>query len=178
MGRKNILTRTAFLLLITITAVQVIKFANAESYWQQAKNAVSEGAQKLKDLRKGNHIEPKHKAKDREELVSPEYNKEILADQGVAETPLPGEGRANESDGQLSEEEINKIWAEHMHDFVPEDMINVIVESKSTETLFEEIIQETPKTVKGAYYVLNGNEQRKIDCMIYDPKKNVVYKRK
>ena len=174
MGRKNILTRTAFLLFIT---VQIIGFSNAESYWQQAKNAVSQGAEKLKDLRKGN-IEPKHKAKDREELVSAEYNKEILADSEIEETPLPGEGRANESDGQLSEEEINRIWAEHMHDFVPEDMLNVIVEKKSTEQLFEEIMSETPKTVKGAYYVLNGNEQRKIDCIIYDANKNIVYKRK
>ena len=65
-----------------------------------------------------------------------------------------------------------------MHDFVPEDMLNVIVEKKSTEQLFEEIMSETPKTVKGAYYVLNGNEQRKIDCMIYDANKNIVYKRK
>lgn len=65
-----------------------------------------------------------------------------------------------------------------MHDFVPDDMLNIIVESKSTEALFEQISHDTPTTIKGAYYVLNGNENAKVDCVIYDPKRQVLYKRR
>ena len=65
-----------------------------------------------------------------------------------------------------------------MHDFVPEDMMNVIVESKTTEALFEVINHQTPTLVKGAFYVLNGNVDKTIDCMIYDPNRDIVYKRK
>ena len=45
-----------------------------------------------------------------------------------------------------------------MHDFVPDDMLNVIVERSTTEALYEQINHTTPTTIKGAYYVLNGNE--------------------
>lgn len=44
-----------------------------------------------------------------------------------------------------------------MHDFVPEDMINVIVEKNQVEALYEYIGHETPTTIKGAYYVYGGN---------------------
>ena len=65
-----------------------------------------------------------------------------------------------------------------MHDFVPEDMINAVVEADSTEALFEMIGHEVPTQVKGAYYVLGGNDEKTIDCVIYDPQKNIVYKRR
>jgi hypothetical protein len=48
--------------------------------------------------------------------------KEVLQDDGVEET------ETFEDDGYLSDDEIHKLWTQHMHDFVPEDMINVIVE--------------------------------------------------
>ena len=50
----------------------------------------TDGAKKITDLRSGN-IQPKHKAKDREELVSKEYSEEIFADIDIEETPAPGE---------------------------------------------------------------------------------------
>lgn len=65
-----------------------------------------------------------------------------------------------------------------MHDFVPEDMMNVIVETRTTEALFEEINHKTPTQIKGAYYVLNGNAEKTVDCMVYDPNREIVYKRK
>ena len=65
-----------------------------------------------------------------------------------------------------------------MHDFVPEDMTNVIVEKGTTESLFERINHQVPTTIKGAYYVLGGTDGKTIDCVIYDPSRNVVYKRK
>ena len=56
-----------------------------------------------------------------------------MRDDTIEETHTPEENL----DGYLSDEEINKIWSEHMHDFVPEDMTNVIVEKKTSEALFE-----------------------------------------
>ena len=91
------------------------------------------------------------------------------------ETQTPSEQNTS---GYLSDEEINRIWSEHMHDFVPEDMMNVIVESKTTEALFEYISHENPTTIKGAFYVLNGNEDKTLDCVIYDPQRNILYKRR
>ena len=66
MTRKNILTRA--LVILSIIAL-FLQQAQAQSYWQKAKNAVSDGAKKITELRSGN-VEPKHKAKDREELIS------------------------------------------------------------------------------------------------------------
>ena len=107
-------------------------------------------------------------------MMSKEYNDQILRDDTIEETRTP---ESNE-DGYLSDEDINKIWAEHMHDFVPEDMMNAIVETRTTEALFEVINHETPTKIKGAYYVLNGNQEKTVDCMVYDPNRELLYKRK
>ena len=64
-------------------------------------------------------------------MMSNEYNKMIEDDDYIMDTVTP------EDDGYLDDDAINKVWAEHMHDFVPEDMTNIIVQSKSTEALFE-----------------------------------------
>lgn len=78
----------------------------------------------------------KNKApRDRDEMMSKEYNQEVMRDSEVEETHTPDENL----DGYLTDDDINHIWSEHMHDFVPEDMSNVIVENKSTEALFEYI---------------------------------------
>ena len=73
-------------------------------------------------------------------MMSGEYNQEILDDEFLPETHTPEENL----DGYLTDDDINKIWAEHMHDFVPEDMTNFVVERKSTEALFETISHSTP----------------------------------
>lgn len=62
------------------------------------------------------------KPKTREEMEDKTIMKEVLQDDGVEET------ETFEDDGYLSDDEIHKLWTQHMHDFVPEDMINVIVE--------------------------------------------------
>ena len=116
----------------------------------------------------------KARARSRDEMMSKEYNDQILRDDTIEETRTP---ESNE-DGYLSDEDINKIWAEHMHDFVPEDMMNAIVETRTTEALFEVINHETPTKIKGAYYVLNGNQEKTVDCMVYDPNRELLYKRK
>ena len=59
--------------------------------------------------------------------------KEVLQDEGVEET------ETFEDDGYLSDDEIHKLWTEHMHDFVPEDMMNVVVEKNQVEALYEYI---------------------------------------
>jgi len=65
-----------------------------------------------------------------------------------------------------------------MHDFVPEDMMNAVVEKKSTEALFEVISHKEPTRIKGAYYVYGGNKDKTISCVVYDPNRDVVFKRK
>jgi len=75
------------------------------------------------------------RSRNSDEMTSPEYTQQILADELIEETHTSEENL----DGYMKDEEINKIWAEHMHDFVAEDMINVLVEKKSTEALMETI---------------------------------------
>lgn len=70
------------------------------------------------------------------------------------------------------------MWAEHMHDFVPEDMVNFIIQDKTHTTLFETIRHDTPTTIKGAYYVKGGNATKYVSVLILDPKRNVVYMKK
>ena len=64
-------------------------------------------------------------------MMSNEYNRMIEDDDFIMDTVTP------EDDGYLDDDAINKVWAEHMHDFVPEDMTNIIVSKSSTEALFE-----------------------------------------
>ena len=112
------------------------------------------------------------KSKDRDEMSSKEYNQQVLADDKIEET------KTSVDDGYLSDEEIHKLWAEHMHDFVPEDMLNLVVEKGATEPFFEEITHKTPTTVKGAYYVYAGSKEKSISCVVYDPNREILYKRK
>ena len=78
------------------------------------------------------------RSKNKDEMMSQEYTQFMLEDEEIEETHTPDEN----DDGYLTDEDINKIWADHMHDFVPEDMTNVIVEKKSTEALFQYIGHE------------------------------------
>ena len=64
-----------------------------------------------------------------------------------------------------------------MHDFVPEDMINFVLEKGQNMAFFEQIGHTVPTTVKGAYYVMGGNKDKTVSCIIYDPNRNIVYKR-
>ena len=64
-----------------------------------------------------------------------------------------------------------------MHDFVPEDMVNLVVEPRSIQAVFEEINHETPTLIKGAFFVLGGSEAKVISCMVYDPNREIIYKR-
>ena len=130
------------------------------------KNASEARRERLREMRK------EKRPRDRDEMMSGDYNQKIMRDQEVEETHTPDE------DDYLSDEDINRIWSEHMHDFVPEDMSNVVVEKRSTEALFEWISHEEPSTIKGAYYVLGGNPEKTVSCIVYDPNREVLYKRK
>ena len=112
----------------------------------------------------------KKRSKNKEEMISDSYTKDIMKDE-LLDTETP------EDDDYLSDDEIHKLWADHMHDFVPEDMINVVVDKKGQFTMFEDIGHLTPTTVKGAYYVVGGNKEKTIGCVIYDPNREIVYKR-
>ena len=63
----------------------------------------------------------KMRSRNKDEMVSKEYTKEVMEDK-LLDTDTP------EDDDFLSDDEIHKLWAEHMHDFVPEDMINIHIE--------------------------------------------------
>ena len=110
-------------------------------------------------------------AKSKDEMMSDAYNQKIADDDELEDTITP------EDDGNLDDESINRIWAEHMHDFVPEDMMNVVVERKTSEALLETIGHEKPTTVKGAYYVLGGNKDKTVSMMVYGPGREILYKR-
>lgn len=75
---------------------------------------------------------------------------EILADALIVDTVTP------EDDLKLKNDEIYKLWEKNMHDFVPEDLINFIVEASSATVLYEDIGHMTPTLIKGAYYVHGG----------------------
>ena len=111
----------------------------------------------------------KKRSKDRDEMLSKDYNRDIIKDD-VLETDTP-------EDEYLSDDEIHKLWAEHMHDFVPEDMLNMVVKRGEQSIMYQDIGHLEPTTVKGAYYVMGGNKDKAISCVIYDPNREVVYKR-
>ena len=97
---------------------------------------------------------------------------EVLDDDAIEET------ETFEDDGYLSDDEIHRQWTEHMHDFVPEDMINVIVDKNSVVAVYESIGHEVPTKIKGAYYVYGGSKDKSISCIVYDPNRAILYKRK
>lgn len=116
--------------------------------------------------------ETRKKPRNREELEDKATMKAALLDESVEET------ETFEDDGYLSDDEIHRLWTEHMHDFVPEDMMNTVIEKNSVEALYENIGHTTPTTVKGAYYVYGGSKEKAISCVVYDPDRNILYKRK
>ena len=64
-----------------------------------------------------------------------------------------------------------------MHDFVPEEMTNIIITKKTTEALFEQIGHTETTKIKGAYYVLGGNKEKTVSMMVYGPNREILYKR-
>jgi hypothetical protein len=77
----------------------------------------------------------------------------------------------------LDSEDLYKLWEKNMHDFVPEDLTNFIIDSASATVLFEDIGHESPTTIKGAYYVHGGRDAKPINVFVQDPNKNIIYKR-
>lgn len=84
---------------------------------------------------------------------------------------------AEDADG-VSDKEITKLWQEHMHDFVPEDMVNFIVPDRQHLVLFETIGHMAPTKIKGAYYVKGGSSSKYVSVMVLDPTRKVVYMKK
>jgi hypothetical protein len=97
--------------------------------------------------------------------------KEILADKEIVDTLTP------EDNLKLKNDEIFKLWEQNMHDFVPEDLTNFVIEPKAAAVFYEHIGHETPTEVKGAYYVHGGVDAKPVSVFVQDPIKNVIYKR-
>jgi hypothetical protein len=78
----------------------------------------------------------------------------------------------------VSDTEITKMWQEHMHDFVPEDMINFVIQDGKHSVLFETIGHHMPTKIKGAYYVKGGNSSKFVSVIVMDPTRKIVYYKK
>ena len=96
---------------------------------------------------------------------------EILADALIVDTATP------EDDIKLKNDEVYKLWEKNMHDFVPEDLTNFVVDASSATVLYEDIGHLEETLVKGAYYVHGGQDAKVINVFVQDPNKNIIYKR-
>ena len=47
--------------------------------------------------------------------------KEILDDDYIEENVTI------EEDGELTDDEFHKLWTDHMHDFEPDDILNIVI---------------------------------------------------
>ena len=65
-----------------------------------------------------------------------------------------------------------------MHDFVPDDMTNFVMDKHSAQVFLEDISHTEQTLIKGAYYVHGGADAEPLSAvMILDPNKQVVFKR-
>ncbi len=71
-----------------------------------------------------------------------------------------------EDDVKLKNDEIYSTWEKNMHDFVPEDLTNFIIEPSSATVLYEDIGHREPTLVKGAYYVHGGKDAKWINVFV------------
>jgi hypothetical protein len=53
-----------------------------------------------------------------------------------------------------------------MHDFVPEDLTNFVVEPSSATVLYEDLMHESATTIKGAFYVHGGQDAKPINVFV------------
>ena len=53
-----------------------------------------------------------------------------------------------------------------MHDFVPEDLTNFVVDGNSASVLYDYIGHSEPTLVKGAYYVHGGKDAKIINVFV------------
>lgn len=96
---------------------------------------------------------------------------EILFDDSIIDTVTV------EDDIKLKNDEIYKLWETNMHDFVPEDLTNFVIDENSAAVLYENIGHLSPMLIKGAYYVHGGASASPINVFVQDPDKNIIYKR-
>jgi hypothetical protein len=82
-----------------------------------------------------------------------------------------------EDNTKLKNDEIYAMWEKNMHDFVPEDLTNFVVDGNSASVLYDYIGHNEPTLVKGAYYVHGGKDAKIINVFVQDPNKNIIYKR-
>ena len=77
----------------------------------------------------------------------------------------------------MTEKQIARMWSKHMEDFIPEDTFTFNVAYPNFSIYFEEISHEKPTPVKGAYFIQGASEDQQIACVVFDPNKEVVYKK-
>lgn len=93
-------------------------------------------------------------------MVQEEYIEELVVDKTIVDTVTP------EDNIKLKNDEIYKEWEKNMHDFIPEDLTNFLINGNSAAVFYEEINHQTPTVVKGAYYVHGGLEATEINVFI------------
>ena len=65
-----------------------------------------------------------------------------------------------------------------MEEFQPEELVNILIPNKQTESLFETINLPQGRTVHGAFFVAKGNKRKRVSLLVFDPERNVVFSRK
>lgn len=105
------------------------------------------------------------------EVVEEKDVKVILNDDTIVDTATP------EDNVKLKNDEIYALWEKNMHDFVPEDLTNFVIDASTAVLLYEDIGHTQPTLVKGAYYVHGGADAKPIGMIVQDPQKQIIYKR-
>jgi len=76
--------------------------------------------------------------------------------------------RKEEKEYTSDEEILLKEWETHMGDFVPEDMLNILLESRDQISIFTDI-EVASTDVRAAYYVSGGTKKETVDIFVHDP---------
>lgn len=58
------------------------------------------------------------------------------------------------------------MWEKNMHDFVPEDLTNFVIDASSATVLYEDIGHLGSELIKGAYYVHGGQDAKVINVFV------------
>lgn len=80
--------------------------------------------------------------------------------------------------GRKTNEQVTKDWEENMKGFVPNDFLTIEIEEGRSVMLHERILHSTPTRVRGAYYVVGGNDNQMVSAAVLDDKMSVIFKHK
>jgi hypothetical protein len=122
------------------------------------KYEMTDKIQKLKEIKKG-------------EMIFEADARNVFSDKSILDT-LTVIDRVS-----LESEKAQKIWEESMRQFEPADLTSFVVERGQAVMLYEVISHPVPTEVRGQYFVEGGLQEHKIDVLVVDEERNVLFKR-